>query len=468
MGFLRRLFGPKRPSSSSSSSQPTKDKKWWGFLKDKVHNTTPSRPTNINSSTTDVPCSPTASLDANKHAIAVAAATAAVAEAALAAAHAAAEVVRLTSGSGSGSSATAAHASRNRQLAAIKIQSAFRAYLARRALRALKALVKLQALVRGHIVRKQTSDMLRRMQTLVRVQARARATRTHVSELLHSTSLPSHPVPESPDKNGYQHRTYSSKFDGPSILKRCGSNTNFRHVNLDKARLESNWLDRWMEESLWNNYQGRSLRYGRTDDEKTDKILEVDTWKPHLDSQRSTRSFQLPRHVLASDYHHNQSFIPLDSPSKRSTKAPNLTSNLSSREPSSLNSLKCPIGKDEAVSRTADNSPQVLSASSRPGGARRGPFTPARSECSWGFFSAYSGYPNYMANTESSRAKVRSQSAPRQRLEFEKYGTPKRFVQGFWDAGTHLDKGSVQDADMRNNVYSSASYFDRYGNANLR
>lgn len=129
MGFLRRLFGPKRPSSSSSSSQPTKDKKWWGFLKDKVHNTTPSRPTNINSSTTDVPCSPTASLDANKHAIAVAAATAAVAEAALAAAHAAAEVVRLTSGSGSGSSATAAHASRNRQLAAIKIQSAFRAYL---------------------------------------------------------------------------------------------------------------------------------------------------------------------------------------------------------------------------------------------------------------------------------------------------------------------------------------------------
>lgn len=26
-------------------------------------------------------------------------------------------------------------------------------------------------------------------------------------------------VPESPDKNGYQHRAYSNKFDGPSVLK---------------------------------------------------------------------------------------------------------------------------------------------------------------------------------------------------------------------------------------------------------
>lgn len=421
-------------------------------------------------------------LDANKHAIAVAAATAAVAEAALAAAHAAAEVVRLTSSNGVGGGATraasAAHvsSSRNRwteDLAAVKIQSAFRGYLARRALRALKALVKLQALVRGHMVRKQTADMLRRMQTLVRVQARARASRANLSESLHSNSksfLFRHPVPATPDINDRQFRTYSTKFDGSSILKRCGSNSNFRDtMDLDKAHPSSNWLDRWMEESLWNNRRDISLKNGCGDDEKSDKILEVDTWKPHLNSQQSNRSFQSSQHVFASDVN-KESFMTYNSPLKSSTKALNpvpTQATSSSGEVLSLTSLK--IGKDQAATRTAENSPQVHSASSRPGSsARRGPFTPARSECTWGYFSGYSGHPNYMANTESSWAKVRSQSAPRQRLEFDNFGSIRRSIQGLWDAGTNSDGDFVQKADNRNKAYPFSGRLNRLGSANLR
>ncbi|EPS74034.1 hypothetical protein M569_00734, partial [Genlisea aurea] len=58
--------------------------------------------------------------------------------------------------------------------AAVMVQSRFRAYLARKALRALKALVKLQALARGYIVRKQTAYIFERLQALVRAQSRAR------------------------------------------------------------------------------------------------------------------------------------------------------------------------------------------------------------------------------------------------------------------------------------------------------
>lgn len=337
-------------------------------------------------------------VDQNKHAIAVAAATAAVAEAALAAAKAAAEVVRLTT-----TAPPSGHVSRRWSLedfAAVKIQSAFRGYLARRALRALKGLVKLQALVRGHFVRKQSAAMLRRLQALVRVQNRARANRVQSSDSTHC---------------------------------RCGSTSSIRDTKGGESTLlASNWLENWVEvESSMNSPS--PLKISRADDEKGDKILEVDSWKPNPDPKSKSQKFQPSQRISVQDYY-NRSFAASDYLARYSPNDLHKPSaSPCAEDVASQKSLYFPL---EAY--TAESSPQqqACSGESRGGNTRKSPLmrTPTRDECSRSFLSAYPS-PSFMANTESSRAKSRSQSVPRQRggESPEKRGSSKRSLHAFWD-----------------------------------
>ncbi|KAD6794616.1 hypothetical protein E3N88_05512 [Mikania micrantha] len=293
----------------------------------------------------------------NKHAIAVAAATAAAADAAVAAAQAAVAVVRLTS-----LSRGMVFNSGPEKWAAIKIQTMFRAYLARKALRALKGLVKLQALVRGFLVRKKAAATLYSMQALFRAQTVVRS---------HQRS-----------RRSFQDRRVQPETRHQKSTERYDHETRNEFYSKRHSTLY---------ESTTNSYDG-SL-----------KTVEMDTYRPHT---RSTRI-----HTCTNDssdesyYHHNMSSpLPCTIPTRVSI---------------AYGHVQDPewgfIDEVYKSSNTTQSTPRLAKLNVVA--------TPARSVCGDGFFRPYSKHPSYMANTQSFEAKQRSHSVPKQRLEM---GTRRR------------------------------------------
>ncbi|XP_021891031.1 protein IQ-DOMAIN 1 [Carica papaya] len=173
-GWLRRLF----TFSEAKTRGEKKSKRWriciFGRVKFRQHPALKAPALTLSEATEEQ----------RKHALNVAIATAAAAEAAVAAAQAAAKVVRLATASKSNNQ----FKKHDRDLAAIKIQSAFRAHLARKALRALKGLVRIQAIVRGRAVRRQVMTTLNISPSYAKIQSEVHESCSPTADTIHKDS----------------------------------------------------------------------------------------------------------------------------------------------------------------------------------------------------------------------------------------------------------------------------------------
>uniref|UniRef100_A0A0E0FVD2 DUF4005 domain-containing protein n=2 Tax=Oryza nivara TaxID=4536 RepID=A0A0E0FVD2_ORYNI len=324
----------------------------------------------------------------NKHAYSVALASAVAAEAAAVAAQAAAEVVRLTTAT---TAVPKSPVSSKDELAAIKIQTAFRGYLARRALRALRGLVRLKSLVDGNAVKRQTAHTLHCTQTMTRVQTQIYSRRVKMEEekqalqrqlqLKHQRELEKMKIDEDWD------HSHQSKEQ----WKNSGRTITPTFTDQGNPNWGWSWMERWMTSRPWES---------RVISDKDPK----DHYSTKNPSTSASRTY-VPRAIsIQRPATPNKSSRP---PSRQSPSTP------PSRVPSVTGKIRPASPRDSWLYKEDDLRSITSIRSERPRRQSTGGAS-VRDDAS---LTSTPALPSYMQSTESARAKSRYSSLLTDRFE---------------------------------------------------
>ncbi|KZV52618.1 protein IQ-DOMAIN 1-like [Dorcoceras hygrometricum] len=307
------------------------------------------------------------------------------------------------------------------EVAAIKIQTAFRGHLARRALRALRGLVRLKSLVDGPIVNRQTANTLKCMQALSRVQSQIQSRRIRMLEenralqrqLLQKrakeleslkmgeewdASLQSKEQIEASLLHKYEaamrrERAMAYSYTHQQMGKKSARSSNLLFMDPTNPHWGWSWLERWMAARPWETQNS-------TEKDVNSDTISTKSANPQTTQGEITKSFA--RHLLNSEYPPSPIYLkPPSSYQSPGTPTPPIAA--AAAYSVAARKLKPASPRGSALSQE-DDSRSILSLQSE---RNRRHSIAASSIGDDESLGGSMSIPSYMASTQSAKAKSR-------------------------------------------------------------
>ncbi|KAI0493835.1 hypothetical protein KFK09_023960 [Dendrobium nobile] len=179
-----------------------------------------------------------------------------------------------------------------KDLAAIKVQAAFRGYLARRAFGALKGIIRLQALIRGHLVRRQAVVTLHSLLGIIKFQACFRGQRVR------SSGIGLEIRAKFPYRKAAVVQKLNSKkklFTNAFVVRLVSSSITGMPLRTQYVQCEPNsvfsWLERWTASLFWKQtLQGRKITGSKPQAKKNNYAMETESGRSKRGVRRNTTS----------------------------------------------------------------------------------------------------------------------------------------------------------------------------------